>query len=111
MHLPMHETIFCQKTEVFSTNLHVEQNLVHLGRVLHFSQKVVGVILNEIFIQNAQGVFGYFNNSILPSSEDALLRQEKWSQKVSYSRFVYKLGHLKQDFCTKCSRCLWIVTK
>ena len=45
----MHETIFCQKTEVFAatSNLHVEQNLVHLGRCLHFSQKVVGVTLKS----------------------------------------------------------------
>ena len=28
-----------------TSNLHVEQNLVHLGRLLHFSQKVVGVTL------------------------------------------------------------------
>ena len=27
-------------------NLRVEQNLVHLGRFLHFSQKVTGVTLN-----------------------------------------------------------------
>ena len=42
----MQETIFCQKTEVFSSNLHAEQNLVHLGRFLHFSQNVAGVTLN-----------------------------------------------------------------
>ena len=43
----MHKTIFCHKTEVFAatSNLRVEQNLVHLGRFLHFSQKVVGVTL------------------------------------------------------------------
>ena len=28
-----------------NSNSHVEQNLVHLGRFLHFSQKVVGVAL------------------------------------------------------------------
>ena len=28
-----------------TSNLRVEQNLVHLGRFLHFSQKVVGVTL------------------------------------------------------------------
>ena len=28
-----------------TSNLRVEQNLVHLGRLLHFSQKVVGVTL------------------------------------------------------------------
>ena len=44
----MHETIFCQKTEVLAatSNLRVEQTLVHLGTFLHFSQKVVGVTLN-----------------------------------------------------------------
>ena len=30
-----------------TSNLRVEQNLVHLGRFLHFSQKVVGVTLKE----------------------------------------------------------------
>ena len=35
------------ETEVLAatSNLRVEQNLVYLGRFLHFSQKVVGVIL------------------------------------------------------------------
>ena len=28
-----------------TSNLRVEQNLVHLGRFMHFSQKVVGVTL------------------------------------------------------------------
>ena len=43
----MHETIFCHKTEVLAatSNLRVEQTLVHLGRFLHLSQTVVGVIL------------------------------------------------------------------
>ena len=43
MYLPMHETIFCQKTEALAatSNLRVEQNLVYLGRFLHFSNKVV----------------------------------------------------------------------
>ena len=38
-YLPMHETIFCQKTQVLAatSNLLVEQNLMHLGRFLHFS--------------------------------------------------------------------------
>ena len=31
-----------------SSNLLVDKNLVHLGRFLHFSQKVVGVALNSI---------------------------------------------------------------
>ena len=47
----MHETIFCLKDRSFylaaTSNLRVEQNLVHLGRFLHFSQKVVGVTLNN----------------------------------------------------------------
>ena len=47
----MHETIFCQKTEAYSSNFQftctVEQNLVHLDRFLHFSQKVVGVTLKQ----------------------------------------------------------------
>ena len=30
-----------------TSNLRVEQNLVHLGRFLHFSQKVIGVTLKE----------------------------------------------------------------
>ena len=30
-----------------TSNLRVEENLVHLGRFLHFSQKVVGVTLNH----------------------------------------------------------------
>ena len=43
----MPETIFCQKTKFLAatSNLRVEQNLVHLSRFLHFSQKVVGVTL------------------------------------------------------------------
>ena len=41
---------FCQKTDVLAatSNLRVEQNLVHLGRFLHFSQKVVGVTLSSL---------------------------------------------------------------
>ena len=48
-YLPMNETIFCQKTEVSAatSSLHVEQNLVHLGRFLRFRQKVVGMNLNS----------------------------------------------------------------
>ena len=49
-YLLMHETIFCQKTKekflASTSNLREEENLVHLGRFLHFSQKVVGVTLN-----------------------------------------------------------------
>ena len=44
----MHETIFFVKKPKFLSitfNLRVEQNLVHLGRFLHFSQKVVVVTL------------------------------------------------------------------
>ena len=33
-----------------TSNLRVEENLVHLGRFLHFSQKVVGVILMEVML-------------------------------------------------------------
>ena len=42
--------IFCQKTEVFSCNFQFtcREKLVHLGRSFHFSQKVVGVTLNDI---------------------------------------------------------------
>ena len=36
-----------------TSNLCVERNLVHLGRFLHFSQKIVGVTLTtEVFISN-----------------------------------------------------------
>ena len=43
--------------------------------------------------------------------EAALLLQGKWSQKVSDSLFVFKLGLLKQDLCPKFPCSLWIVTK
>ena len=43
-------------TEVTS-NLRVEQNLVHLGRFLHFSQKVVGVTLKEKMLFTGEGIF------------------------------------------------------
>ena len=47
-YLPMHETIFVKRLKFLTStsNLRVEQNSVHLGRFLHFSQKVVGVTLN-----------------------------------------------------------------
>ena len=35
---------------VATSNLREEQNLVHLGRFLHFSQKVVGVILKQALV-------------------------------------------------------------
>ena len=35
------------KFRTATSNLCVEQNVVHLGRLLHFSQKVVRVILNK----------------------------------------------------------------
>ena len=43
----MHETIFVKRPKFLAatSNLRVEQNLVHLGRFLYFSQKVVGVTL------------------------------------------------------------------
>ena len=43
----MHETIFVKRPQFLSTtsNLRVEQNLVNLGRFLHFSQIAVGVTL------------------------------------------------------------------
>ena len=34
-----------------TSNLRLEQNLVHLGRFLHFSQKVVGVTLSPVQAQ------------------------------------------------------------
>ena len=41
LYLPLHETIFCLKFLAATSNLRVAQNLVHLGKFLHFSQKVV----------------------------------------------------------------------
>ena len=43
----MYETIFVKGPKFLSTtsNLRAEQNLVHLGRFMHFSQKGVGVTL------------------------------------------------------------------
>ena len=54
----MRETTFCQKTEVLAatSNLRAEQNLVHLGRFLHFSQKVVGVTLSQKIMINISHV-------------------------------------------------------
>ena len=38
-----------------TSNLRIEQNLVHLGRFLHFSQEVVGVTLKtQAFVSNFQ---------------------------------------------------------
>ena len=50
-----------QKTEVLAaiSNLRVEQNLVHLGRILHFSQKVVEVTLNTSLLAKFQ-CYQYF---------------------------------------------------
>ena len=41
----MHEVIFVKRPKFLSatSDLHVEQNLVHSGRFMHFGQKVVGV--------------------------------------------------------------------
>ena len=33
-----------------TSNLRAEQNLVHLGKCLHFSRKVVGVTLSQYFV-------------------------------------------------------------
>ena len=43
----MHETIFVKRPKFLAatSNLRVEQNLMHLGRFLHFSQTVVGETL------------------------------------------------------------------
>ena len=51
----MHETFFCQRPKFLAatSNLRVEQNLVHLGRFLHFSQKEVGVTFIQILNQYA----------------------------------------------------------
>ena len=53
----MHEKKFCQKAEdlAATSNLRVEQNLVHLGRFLHFSQKLVGVILSAKNVEICKG--------------------------------------------------------
>ena len=51
-YLPMHETNSFVKRPKFlaaTSNLRVEQNLVHLGRFLHSGQKVVGVTLRYRF--------------------------------------------------------------
>ena len=57
-YLPMRETIFFVKRKKFiaaTYNLRADKNLVHLGRLLHFSQKVVGLTLKtEVFISNFQ---------------------------------------------------------
>ena len=43
----MYETIFVKKPKLLAAtcNLLAEQNLVHLGRFVHFNQKVFGVTL------------------------------------------------------------------
>ena len=49
-YLAMHKMIFVkrQKFSAATSKLHVEQNLVHqLGRILHFSQKVIAVTLTH----------------------------------------------------------------
>ena len=48
--------LFVKRPKFFAatSNLLVEQNLVDLSRFLHFSQKVVGVTLNE---DNVDGIF------------------------------------------------------
>ena len=63
-------------TEVFSTtsNLRVEQTLVHLGRFLHFSQKVVGVTL----IWPQCGF--YFDHSVLCSENKAIMAKDGCSR-------------------------------
>ena len=38
-YLPMHETSFCQKFLASTSNLHAEQNLVHLGRFCILAKK------------------------------------------------------------------------
>ena len=45
----MHEIIFVKRPKFLSatSSFCVEQNLGHLGRFMHFSQKVVGVILKS----------------------------------------------------------------
>ena len=47
----MHEKIFVKRPKFLAgtSNFRAEQNLVHLGRFLRFSQKVVGVTLSNIF--------------------------------------------------------------
>ena len=72
-YLPMHGTIFCQKTKILAatSNLPVEQNLEHLGRLLHFSQKVVGVTISLInfvyFFSETPGIIGDFYGLREPS--------------------------------------------
>ena len=62
----MYDTIFCQKTKVLAakSNLRVEQNLVHLGRFLHFSQKVVGVTLSNHFTKKSEIVGEFFSPAL-----------------------------------------------
>ena len=64
-YLPMRETISCQRPKFLAatSNLRVEQNLVHLGRFWHFSQKVVGVTL----IKGASNI-GWFVSRLFGSS-------------------------------------------
>ena len=47
---------FVKKPKFLSaaSNLHVEQNLVHLGRFMHFSQKVVGVTLSRVAVDKVE---------------------------------------------------------
>ena len=44
--------LFVKRPKVLAvtSNLRVEENLVHLGRFSHFSQKVVGMTLMEVML-------------------------------------------------------------
>ena len=71
----MHETTFCQKTEAFSSNFQFtcRANLVHLGRFLHFSQKVVGVTLRM-----ASDIMTYVkSDQVKQSVDNRLLTEDK----------------------------------
>ena len=115
----MHETIFCQKTEVFSSNLQFtcRTKFSDLGRFLHFSQKVVGVIMtltkttqilanrrliNKKYLENLKNpivlqIFGReigkVEGSVGKLSQNALF--STCLQKDLYLRGVFKSSNIK----------------
>ena len=84
----MHETIFVKRPKFLAAtpNLRVEQNLVHLGRFLHFSQKVVGVTLKEDLVNNGYSLFA---EEVISKSqyEEDFIKSFQFSLVTILSRF------------------------
>ena len=91
-----------------TSNLRVEQNSVHLGRFLHFSQKVVGVTLNAVYFMQDLTAFSFsdLQSKCSVMSIICLEKTEEASHTVHLFKYRFSKPYLHQHYSSRIS--FWI---